>query len=126
VNFPRILNYFCYAAVPLIQIESGRVLSVIAQIFKRFFDRIEYWDICPSWARWAVPYGISPTSTIVSYLLGFGFFGLLCWLEQGDGKRRAYIPLCVTIALTLAWLQILIAFEIILFPMMATSTGGHA
>jgi len=108
--------------VSQIQIVSSILCGHIAFLLDLSLKRV-FWDVLPYWIRYFLLYGTSPAPLFVGLGLGLGSLALLGALECGGEKRKAYIPICLTIALTLAWLQLFLAIIAALQSLDVTSHG---
>jgi len=126
MNLPRILNYVAYVGVALVQIINGYYTREVGRFCTQLITRIGHWDVCPELLRWVLPFAASHAPMYAGLTLGIGFFALLCFLECGNEKVRAYIPICLFIALILAWLQIFFDFAVVYIPVEGMENRGHS
>ena len=117
MNKVRILNYVSYAAVLLSYALTGLVTSVYSGVYKHTYNSEMPGTPLPNFTEWILPLLSYPTTFTFELALGLLFFGLFLFLEHGNTQRRAYLPACLTAALMLSWVQLLIVFVALALPL---------
>jgi hypothetical protein len=70
----------------------------------------------PAITNWVLASSSFPTTFILELVVGVLFFGLFLFLDCGNDQRRARLIPCLTAALTLSWLQLLIVLVALALP----------
>ena len=106
MNLARILNYLSYATVSIAYLVAGSTIHGVARCFRQHFNYLLPGKPLPNLTEFVLAYGSSGISLLINLVLASAFFSLLLFLEFGSEKRRSFIPLCLTIAFVLNFLQL--------------------
>jgi hypothetical protein len=106
-----------YGAIAVTHILCGYTVAWVGAAYKLCFDeglgnhsRIREAAYLPPWTYDAVLYSTSSAPILVGFIVGLGALGLFLYLENGDAKRKAWIPTCLTIALLIGFLPLIAMF----------------
>jgi type II secretory pathway component PulF len=113
----RIPNYILYVTVLLSYILTGLVISILPKYHKHVYDVGLPGKPLPAVTEWVLACSSFPGTLIVEAVIGVLFFGLFLFLDRGDARRRAYLPMCLTAALALNWFQLFVVFVAITLPL---------
>lgn len=110
MNLVRILNYVSYVAVFSSYILTGFLISETPWLYKFESDHLFPGKPLPTAFEWFLEYSTYHKPLVVGLFEGLLFLCLLIYLERSSDQKRAFIPLWVTLALTLNLLQFLLFF----------------
>jgi hypothetical protein len=116
VNVARILNYVSYVAVLVSYALTGLVLSLVQSVYRGIY-RIELpGKPLPEITEWLMRHVSYPTTFFFELVLGLLFCGLFLFLEHGDVRKRAFLPVSLTAGLVISWFQVSIALVAFSMP----------
>lgn len=129
MNRIRLMNCASYVAIFAGYLITGWITFVIPMCFKAIFANELPGKPLPELTGWVLAYGTSGASIAVNLILGLIFVGLLFFLEFGDEKRKPLIPICLTLAFVLNFLQLTSVLEGVSMPYffvtLGLSDGNH-
>ena len=123
MNRIRILNCICYLGILLAYLFTGWIAFITARFFKFVFDQMLPGKPLPNITELMLAYGKHGTPLVVDSIIGLIFAVLLFYLEFGNEKRRAYLPLCLAAALALIFLQVSAVLEGVTMPFYFVTYG---
>jgi hypothetical protein len=119
----RILNWYCYVVLAFAYLVSGVTLHVLCRPYSRVFAHALPGQPLPGITNSILSYGLSGASIWMGLLLAVGFLGLFVFLERGCEQRRAYVPICLTVAFIIVLVQDQTAFLAMTMPLIPIVNG---
>ena len=116
MTVPRVLNYISCAAVGLVFIVSGIVETTVITVYKEYIASESPDHPLPDLTLLALKCGSSHAISIFCITTGVVFSGFLFFLNRGTEEQRAYLPVCLTIALIVCWFQLLVVLVAMALP----------
>ena len=123
MNLVRILNCASFVAIALTNILCGFVIKEIASTFRHVFhtglgnnNAIPEGAYLPAPDLYVLPVADSQIPIVAGFVIGIGVMGLLFFLEHGGEKQRAWVPFCLTMALFICFLPLILVSWAVTLP----------
>jgi hypothetical protein len=107
----RILNCLSYIGILLAYLFTGWITFIMARCFRVVFDSELPGRPIPDVTECVLAWGRPGTPIAVNAVLGLAFTGLLFFLEFSNERRKAFVPLCLTVAFALIFIQVSTVLE---------------
>jgi hypothetical protein len=118
----RVVNYFSYVLVALLQIINGMALELVTGAFKHAYGEAFPGKPLPNLTIFLFRCSDSPERPMDGLCIGIAVLCLLIFLEL-DKERQAYVPVCLTLALGLAWFEIMVVLFGVTMPFVTVITS---
>jgi hypothetical protein len=119
----RILNCISYIGIFLGYLFTGWITCIMARCFRVVFDSELPGKPLPDVTECLLAFGRPGTPIIVNAIVGLAVTGLLFFLEFGNERRKAFLPLCLTVAFTLIFVQVSTVLEGVGMPYFFVTYG---